>query len=172
MFISTRRIVIIGMLAAVAIVLGVTGLGFIPVPTPVGRATILHIPAILAGIIEGPVVGALVGLIFGIYSFLTASSTLSADPIVAITPRIFIGIVSYLVYRPLKKRPMIGAGIAALFGTMTNTIGFLGLGVLQGYINWAVVIGIIITHSIFEVVLAIVIVVTLVNVLQKYYVKL
>lgn len=171
MVLTTRRIVITGMLAAVAIVLGITGLGFIPVPTPVGRATILHIPAILAGIIEGPLVGALVGLIFGIYSFLTASSALAADPIVAIIPRIFIGVVSYYVYQLFAKRPMLGAGTAAFFGTMTNTIGFLGLGVIQGYINLTVAAGIILTHSIAEVVIAIVIVIVLVKALQKYYAK-
>lgn len=167
MVLTTRRIVITGMLAAVAIALGASGLGFIPVPTPVGRATILHIPAILAGIIEGPVVGALVGLIFGTYSFLTASSALAADPIVAIVPRIFIGVISYFVYAAFAKKTMIGAGMAAFFGTMTNTIGFLGLGVIQGYINYEVALGIVLTHSIFEVALAVVIVISLVKALQK-----
>ncbi|MFZ5752787.1 MAG: ECF transporter S component [Bacillota bacterium] len=168
MALSTRRIVITGMLGAIAIVLGATGIGFIPVPTPIGKATILHIPAILAGIMEGPVVGALVGLIFGLYSFLSASSPLAADPVVAITPRILIGIVSYYVYTLFRKRPVIGAGVAAVAGTMTNTIGFLGLGVLQGYIKWAVVWMIIATHSIFEVIVAVAIVVALVKALQRY----
>ena len=168
MALSTRSIVITGMLGAIAIVLGATGIGFIPVPTPVGKATILHIPAILAGVIEGPVVGALVGLIFGMYSFLSASSPLAADPVVAILPRILIGVVSYYVYYLFRQRPVVGAGLAAVAGTMTNTIGFLGLGVLQGYIKWAVVWMIIATHSIFEVIVAVAIVVALTKALQRY----
>lgn len=169
MRISTRSIVITGMLGAIAIALGASGLGFIPVPTPVGRATILHIPAIIAGIIEGPYVGAMVGLIFGLNSFLTAQSPLSADPIVAILPRIFIGVISYYVFRLFKRNSTLGAAFAAAAGTLTNTIGFLGLGVIQGYINWPAVAAILMTHSIFEIVLAIIIVMALVKALERFY---
>ena len=56
--ISTRKMAVAGMLGAVAIVLSVTGLGMIPMPTLAGRATIMHVPVILAAILEGPVVGA------------------------------------------------------------------------------------------------------------------
>ncbi|MCB0162312.1 MAG: ECF transporter S component, partial [Caldilineaceae bacterium] len=52
---SVRSIVITGILAAVAILLGATRLGFIPVPNPSGNATIMHVPAIIAGIIAGPI---------------------------------------------------------------------------------------------------------------------
>lgn len=168
MKLSTRSLVITGMLGAIAVVLGSTGLGFIPVPTPAGRATILHIPAILAGVVEGPVVGALVGLIFGLFSFMTASSPLSADPIVAIIPRIFIGVVSYYVYNLFKNNQTIGSGAAAIAGTLTNTVGFLGLAVVQGYLKWPAVFAIILTHSIAEIIVAVVIVVALVKALQRY----
>ena len=87
---TTRQMAISGMLGAIAILLGITRLGFIPVPTPAGHATIMHIPAILGGIIEGPLVGALTGLIFGIYSFANATNPMFADPLIAILPRIFI----------------------------------------------------------------------------------
>ena len=60
---STRKIVIAGLLSAVAIVLSVTGLGYIPLPTAAGRATFIHVPVILAGILEGPVIGGFVGFI-------------------------------------------------------------------------------------------------------------
>jgi uncharacterized membrane protein len=165
---STRSIVIIGMLGAISIVLGQTGLGLIPVPTPAGRATILHIPAILAGILEGPVVGAFVGLIFGIYSFLTAPSALAADPIVSIVPRLFIGVVSYYVYKFAGKNIYLSSALAAIAGTATNTVGFLGLGVLQGYIpSWYVAMGIATVHGVPEAVLAVLIVVVLVKAFKK-----
>jgi len=168
MKISTRSIVITGMLGAIAIVLGASGLGLIPVPTPAGRATILHIPAILGGIIEGPVVGALVGLIFGLFSFLNAASPMSADPIVAIVPRIFIGVVSYYVFVLFRRHTVWGAGAAAIAGTLTNTIGFLGLSVVQGYLNWQAVMVIIATNTLGEVIVAIILVVALVKALRKY----
>src|SRR5919199_1648579 len=97
-----RRIVIAGVLSAVAIFLGATRLGFIPVPTPAQNATIMHIPAIIGGILEGWPVGAAIGTIFGIFSFVQATIPLFKDPLVAILPRIFIGITPYFVYRGLR----------------------------------------------------------------------
>ena len=46
-----RRVVVAGVLSGVAIFLGYTRLGFIPVPSPAGNATIMHIPAIIGGVI-------------------------------------------------------------------------------------------------------------------------
>jgi uncharacterized membrane protein len=131
---SVRQITMIGMLSAISIFLGVTGLGFIPVP-PV-KATIMHVPVIIGAIIEGPIVGAFVGLIFGLFSmyqeFTTALPTgfMFYNPIIAVLPRILIGIVAYYVYIFLKnkfKNQSIGIGVAAVCGTLTNTIGVLGL---------------------------------------------
>lgn len=167
MRLTTRSIVVTGMLGAIAIVLGLTGLGFIPVPTPAGRATILHIPAILAGIIEGPLVGAMVGLIFGLFSFLNATSPMSADPIVAIIPRVFIGIVSYLVYSLFKRKSVLGSAMAAMAGTLTNALGFLGLSVVQGYLKWPVVGAILLSHTIGEIIVAVLIVTALVKALER-----
>lgn len=98
MSLSVRKIVISGILGAIAILLGVTRLGFIPVPTPAGHATIMHIPVILGGILEGPVVGIITGAIFGLFSFLQPGAPFFADPLVSILPRLFIGVISYLVY--------------------------------------------------------------------------
>jgi uncharacterized membrane protein len=76
---TVRNIVIAGVLGAVAILLGVTRLGYIPVPTAAGNATIMHIPAIIGGIMQGPIVGAIVGIIFGVSSFLNATVPLFLD---------------------------------------------------------------------------------------------
>ncbi|MGI6588160.1 MAG: ECF transporter S component [Peptococcia bacterium] len=169
MKLTTRSIVITGMLGAISIILGATGLGFIPVPTPAGRATILHVPVILAGILEGPVVGALVGLIFGIYSFSTATA-LSADPLVSILPRLFIGVVSYYVYKLGGKNLYLSSVLAAIAGTITNTVGFLGMAVLRGYLpSWHVAMGIATLHGIPEAIVAAVIVVVLVKAFKKRY---
>ena len=53
---TVRTVVVAGVLAAIQLALGLTGLGFIPLPTGI-NATILHIPAILAGVMEGWVAG-------------------------------------------------------------------------------------------------------------------
>lgn len=145
-----RTLTVSGLLGAISIVLGITPLGFIPVPTAAGHVTIMHIPAILGGVLEGPKVGALTGLIFGIHSLLRANNVLFADPLIAIGPRIFIGIVSWWVYRMTKSD-----ALAAAFGTITNTAGVMGLAVLRGYIPSAVAWGIVLTHGIPEVIMAI-----------------
>jgi uncharacterized membrane protein len=82
----------------------VPGLGLIPLPfSPAGHATILHIPVILAGIIEGPIVGGFVGAIFGLFSFLNATLPFFKDPIIAFGPRILIGVCAYYAYRMVKQ---------------------------------------------------------------------
>lgn len=156
MNLSVRKIVIAGILGAIAILLGVTRLGFIPVPNVAGNATIMHVPAILGAVLEGPVVGVLVGAIFGIFSFLNAENPLFADPLVSVFPRLFIGLVAYLVYAALKRVNLYLAwGAAGLFGTLTNSTLVLSMAVFRGYIPPAVIITIV-PQIIAELVIAIV----------------
>lgn len=131
---SIRQITMIGMLSGISIFLGLTGLGFIPVP-PI-RATIMHIPVIVGAILEGPIVGASVGLIFGLFSMYQAftaplpTSFIFWNPLIALLPRILIGIVAYYVFTFLKnkiKNKTISIGIASVLATMTNTAGVMGL---------------------------------------------
>ena len=140
MKISTRKMVVAGLLGAVCIALSVTGLGMIPVPSIAGRATILHIPVIIASLLEGPLVGSLTGLIFGVYSFLTPTGAVPADPFVRILPRVLIGITTYLTYRGLIKFPKLSVLMASVVGTLTNTVGYVGLAILFGYIPASLVV--------------------------------
>ena len=159
---QARTLTVSGLLGALSIILGITPLGFIPVPTAAGHATIMHVPAILGGVLEGPMVGTLTGLIFGLYSFLRAGSVLFADPIIAILPRILIGIVAYGVYRLTNSDTL-----AAIFGTLTNTAGVMGLAVLRGYVPAPAAWGVVVTHGIPEVILAVVITVVVSRALRK-----
>lgn len=155
---TVRNIVIAGVLGAIAILLGVTRLGYIPVPTAAGNATIMHIPAIIGGIMQGPVVGAIVGLIFGISSFLNATVPLFKDPFVAILPRIFIGIVAYLVYAGLRrKNEYFAVGTAAFFGTLTNTALVLTMAVVRGFLPAGVAWGIALTNGLPEAVVGVIV---------------
>lgn len=166
---STREIVIAGVIGGVALFLGATRLGFIPVPIPfIGNATIMHIPAILGGAIEGPVVGLLTGAIFGIFSFLYADVPIFKDPIVAILPRLLIGVVAWAVFVGLRRWSVDLASVGAgLLGSLTNSVGVLGLGLIlplgqQSYLTPALVVASI-PQVIAEAVLAAVVTVVLVR---------
>lgn len=131
---STKKMTVIGMLGAVSIVLGMTPLGFIPIgPT---KATIMHIPVIIAAMIEGPLVGAIVGLIFGIFSMIqsitspTVISFVFWNPLVSVFPRMLIGIVSYYSYVSVKKivkNEALAVAVTGAVGTLTNTVGVLSM---------------------------------------------
>ena len=157
---TTRTIAVSGVLGAITIMLSVTGLGMIPMPSLAGRATIMHVPVILGAILEGPVVGAFTGFIFGLYSFMTPVGAIPADPIVRILPRILIGITAYYTY-VLCRRSAFGAVMAAIVGTLTNTIGYLGLATLIGYLPWAASLTVMVTQMPFELVLASVLILAL-----------
>src|ERR687893_2420742 len=101
---DNRQIVVAGIIGGIALFLGFTRLGFIPVPIPlIGNATIMHIPAVVGGALEGPVVGLLAGLIFGVFSFLYAESPVFVNPIVAVLPRLLIGVVAWGVFVGLRR---------------------------------------------------------------------
>ncbi|MDU3153068.1 MAG: ECF transporter S component, partial [Anaerococcus hydrogenalis] len=61
---KTRKMVTVAMLGAITIVLGLTPMGYIPLGLI--NITTMHIPVIIAAILEGPIVGGLVGFIFGL----------------------------------------------------------------------------------------------------------
>ncbi len=168
MNLSVRKIVISGILGAISILLGVTRLGFIPVPTPAGHATIMHIPVILGGVIEGPVVGLITGAIFGLFSFLQPGAPFFADPLVSILPRLFIGIVSYLVYYSTRKINLVLACIlAGAFGSITNTVLVLGMATIRGYLPSEVSLSIGILHGVPELIVAALLTVILVRGIQR-----
>lgn len=166
MKITTRQIVVTGLLVGIIVMLKITGLGSIPFPTLAGVVTIMHVPVILGGILEGPLVGAAVGLIFGLFSFLAPASAMAADPLVAILPRIFIGVTAYYAFRLLQQKT-IGIILAAVVGTLTNTIGFLGMAALLGYLPLKAAVGIAVLHGIPEILVATVITVLVVPGIRK-----
>jgi uncharacterized membrane protein len=165
---SVRQIVIAGILGGIAIFLGYTRLGFIPVPNLAGNATIMHVPAILGGALEGPVVGTIVGGIFGIFSFIQAEVPFFRDPLVSILPRLFIGVVAWAVFASLRNWSLdVAAAAAGVFGSMTNTVGVLGMAVLLGYLPLAAVVPII-PQAIAEAILAAVVTVVVVRGVTLY----
>lgn len=160
---TVRQIVVSGVLGAIAVLLGVTQLGFIPVPTAAGHATIMHVPAIIGGILEGWVVGGIIGLIFGISSFLNATIPLFKDPLVAILPRLFIGIVAYFVYRGMRRwNEPLAVGAAALMGSVTNTVLVLGMAVVRNYMSLGVAASVALLNGLPEAIVSVIITVAVV----------
>ena len=132
---SVRKITVIGLLAALTVVMGSLGIGFIPLP--MAKATIMHLPVIIGAIIEGPVVGMIIGLIFGLFSIFqnmqqpTWLSPALINPLVSVLPRVCIAVTSYYTYKALRgKNTFLAAGSAAAIGTLTNTVGVLGISCL------------------------------------------
>lgn len=139
---TVRQIVVSGLLGALTAAMGaVPGLGFIPIPfSPAGHATLLHVPVILAAILEGPVVGGLVGAIFGLFSFISPSPVpFFKDPLIAFGPRILIGVFAYYAYRLIKQAPARAIVTAVLGFAVGRTIYESGLflntnWVTEGYV--------------------------------------
>ncbi|MEW6032207.1 MAG: ECF transporter S component [Bacillota bacterium] len=126
---NTRQIVVAGLLGSITAVMGVVPyLGLIPLPfSPAGHATIMHIPVILAAVLEGPVVGGLVGFIFGLFSFMQATLPFFKDPIIAFVPRVLIGVFAYYAY-VWVRRPQARAVVTAVLGlAVARTVYEAGL---------------------------------------------
>ncbi len=165
---GVRQIAVAGVLGGIAAFLGFTQLGFIPVPNLAGRATILHVPAILGGALEGPLVGAIVGLIFGVFSWLDPVAPPLRDPLVSVLPRIPIGIVAWAVFAGLRRWSIDAASIAAgVLGSFTNTVGVLGMAVLLGYLPLAAVVPIL-PQAVAEAILAAVVTLVVVRGVMLY----
>jgi uncharacterized membrane protein len=182
---GTRQLTTVGMLSAISIVLGATGYGFIP--TPMAKATILHIPVIIGAIIEGPVVGAIIGLIFGVFSlvqnYVAPSSALFfafQNPLISVLPRVLIGVTSYYTYKYMfSKNQAIKVGAGTIIGTLTNTVGVLTM-INIIYADHAakvlkatpatvtkIIYGLAVTNGIPEVIVAVIITIPVVMALKK-----
>ncbi|MGB9678921.1 MAG: ECF transporter S component [Thermoanaerobacteraceae bacterium] len=160
--ITLHQLTVAGMLSSISIVLSTTFLGYIPLG--IANATTMHIPVIIGAILEGPVVGVFIGLIFGLTSFLRANTPLFADPLVAILPRLLIGIVAYYTYKFTKS-----SALAAITGTLTNTVGVLSLAVILKYLPSKVALLIALKNGILEVIVAVILTSLIVKALKRTY---
>ncbi|PKL07715.1 MAG: ECF transporter S component [Spirochaetae bacterium HGW-Spirochaetae-7] len=135
---NVRRIVVSGALGAVSAVMAITPLGYLPW---FGGAslTIMHIPVIIAAVLEGPIAGTAVGLIFGVTSLVKAATApigpldpLFANPLVSILPRLAIGFAAWGAFRLFRgKVTPLAAGVAGAVGSMVNTaLVLLALGLV------------------------------------------
>lgn len=152
----TRKIVVTGVLGAIAILLGLTHWGFIPWFSG-ASLTIMAVPVIIGAVLEGPVVGLGIGLIFGLFSMLQAAIAPTGptdvwftNPLLSVLPRLFIGPIAWLVWRPLQKWPALGLILAGIAGSITNTVLVLGIIGLMGLLPWPVIGGVAVANGLPE----------------------
>lgn len=132
-----RKLVITGALGALAVFLGITRLGFFPWISG-ATITILHIPAIIGAILEGPFVGTGIGAIFGLFSLLQANiapitpiDIAFRNPLVSVLPRILFPFITWGIYFLMAKWKKIPAVIvSSIIGTLVHTTLVLGMLVL------------------------------------------
>lgn len=136
------------LLTALMLVMAFTPLGYIPLPFM--KATTMHIPVILGACLLGPKMGGVLGGLFGVtsvikatlepnitsfvftpfYSFNDQFSGNGWSLVVAILPRILIGVIAGFVFQALykaSKRQGLSLALAGFIGSMVNTIGVMGL---------------------------------------------
>lgn len=144
-----KKIAVAGVLSAVAVVLGVTRLGFIPWFSG-ASITIMHVPVIVGALLEGPFVGAAIGAIFGVSSLMQAAlaptgpiDVAFVNPLVSVLPRLLIGPASWLLYRAVRGsaaggREAFAIAAAGVFGSAANTVLVLSALALFGFVPWNV----------------------------------
>ena len=132
---KTYRIAILGILSAFIIIQTfVPFLGNIPIP-PL-NPTIIHITVIVAAFVLSTKDGMLVGLVWGLARMVKAYTLpaspldllLWTNPIIAVVPRVLVGLVAGLVFHSFlkRKKEKVGMVIAAVLGSLTNTVLVLG----------------------------------------------
>ncbi|QBK25066.1 ECF transporter S component [Ureibacillus thermophilus] len=132
---------------AIILLFALTPIGFIHLG--VIKATIIHVPIIIASILLGPKIGAFLGLAFGISSVVTntmAPTLLSfafspAIPVlgtshgsmwalfVAIVPRVMVGVLPHYLYQWLQKvlrKEKMSLFLTGLFTTVFHTFFVMG----------------------------------------------
>lgn len=143
---DTRYMAMLAMFCGILLVMGATGIGFIPLP--VIKATTMHIPVILGAILLGPAAGAVLGGVFGLCSIWanTTSPGLLAfafSPFmtteglpgvlkslwIALGCRILLGVIAGWLWKGMKrvlKQDYLALPVTAAISTICHTILVMG----------------------------------------------
>lgn len=149
--ISTMGMVQTAIFGAIVCIMAFTPfLGYIPLGFT--RATIIHVPVIIASLLMGPKKGGVLGFLFGLTSFI--NNTMNPTPtsfvftpfysigdvsggvgsiIICFIPRILVGIVPFHVYKlamRFRRKPGVsptGLVLAGISGALVNTLLVMNL---------------------------------------------
>lgn len=143
---DTRYMATLAMFCGILLVMGMTGIGFIPLP--VIKATTMHIPVILGAVLLGPAAGAVLGGVFGLCSIwanTTSPGLLSFafSPFmtteglpgvlkslwIALGCRILLGVIAGWLWKGMKKllkQDYLALPVTAAVSTVCHTILVMG----------------------------------------------
>ncbi len=143
---DVKKLAILAMLCGLLVVMGMTGIGLIPLP--VIKATTMHIPVILGAILLGPGAGAVLGAVFGLCSiwsntttpgllsfafspFMTMEGAVGALKAlwIALGCRILLGVAAGWLWRLVKKLKMpdmVALPATAAVATVLHTFMVMG----------------------------------------------
>lgn len=143
---DTRYMATLALFCGLLLVMGATGIGFIPLP--VIKATTMHIPVILGAVLLGPAAGAVLGGVFGLCSMWVNTVTpgllsfafspfMTAEGLpgvlkslwIALGCRILLGVIAGWLWRLLKKAiklDYVALPITAAVSTICHTLLVMG----------------------------------------------
>ena len=143
---DTRYMATLAMFCGILLVMGMTGIGFIPLP--VIKATTMHIPVILGAVLLGPAAGTVLGGVFGLCSIwanTTSPGLLSFafSPFmtteglpgvlkslwIALGCRILLGVIAGWLWKGMKKllkQDYLALPVTAAVSTVCHTILVMG----------------------------------------------
>ena len=143
---DTRYMATLAMLSGVLTVMGMTGIGFIPLP--VIKATTMHIPVILGAVLLGPKAGGILGAVFGLCSIWANTTTpgllsfafspfMSNEGLVgaakslwiALGCRILFGVIAgwlWLLLKKIFRKEIIALPVTAAISTLCHTFLVMG----------------------------------------------
>lgn len=143
---NTRYMAMLAMLCGVLLVMGMTGIGFIPLP--VIKATTMHIPVILGAVLLGPSAGAVLGGLFGLCSIWANTTTpgllsfafspfMSTEGLpgvakslwIALGCRILFGLIAgwlWILVKKIAKQDYIALPVTASIATICHTLLVMG----------------------------------------------
>lgn len=141
MKLSTKQLVLLGLLIAIVLLMSMTPLGTLPIgPLSI---TLNMIPIAIAAIAVGPAGGLIVGSVFGLYSFLQSMGigvpsgmgmlTFSISPVLTFVQRFvsraLTGLLIGYIYKGVKKliNPAVAMFFTGFCAALFNFVFFMGL---------------------------------------------
>ena len=143
---DTRYMATLSMLCGVLLVMGMTGIGFIPLP--VIKATTMHIPVILGAVLLGPSAGGVLGGLFGMCSIWANTTTpgllsFAFSPFmtteglpgvakslwIALGCRILFGLIAgwlWMLFKKIFKQDYLALPVTAAISTICHTLLVMG----------------------------------------------
>lgn len=144
--VDTRYMATLAMFCGVLLVMGMTGIGFIPLP--VIKATTMHIPVILGAVLLGPSAGAVLGGLFGLCSMWVNTTSpgllsfafspfMSTEGLIGVVKslwiglgcRILLGVIAGWLWRGMKKllrSDLAALPVTAAVSTICHTLLVMG----------------------------------------------